>query len=446
MIRSIICKILFASIFILLVLSALFLPISAADINELDISIDERAGSVYLYNYESNRVLISHNAAKKLFPASTAKMMAGLLVCEKYHSELDRNIVITEQMLEGHTGASMNLQVGMEVTLRTLLYGTICGGNNDAAQALAVACSGSVLDFVDEMNLLALRLYMNDTHYKNPTGMDSDGAQTTLLDVARLARYVAKNELYVSISSLPSFEFFANGAKVATVYNRNALHSQFSATGYVNKYASGLIAGSTDNGGYVVVTRAHKNGMTYLCIVMGASADPTDIYSYSTANKLLGKAFDSYSLTKVASAGDVFADPEIDYTLVDGKKVKLPCVLSSDLKIVIKDGINLKNDIVYRPYVYQKDLNAPIRMGAVVGGVNIYCEDVLIGRADLVAENNVEPNFLLYSLKKMKDFVFGRVFAVGMLLSVISVSAYLHISSKNSRYKKVGTVRYNKFS
>jgi len=83
---------------------------------------------------------------------------------------------------------------------------------------------------------------------------------------------------------------------------------------------------------------------------------------------------------------------------------------------------------------------------AVVGGVNIYCEDVLIGRADLVAENNVEPNFLLYSLKKMKDFVFGRVFAVGMLLSVISVSAYLHISSKNSRYKKVGTVRYNKFS
>ena len=124
MIRSIVCKILFASIFILLVLSALFLPISAADINELDISIDERAGSVYLYNYESNRVLISHNAAKKLFPASTAKMMAGLLVCEKYHSELDRNIVITEQMLEGHTGASMNLQVGMEVTLRTLLYGT----------------------------------------------------------------------------------------------------------------------------------------------------------------------------------------------------------------------------------------------------------------------------------------------------------------------------------
>ena len=447
MIRSTVYKISSVIVFVLLVFTALLLPVSAADeINELNMNFDERAGSVYLYNYESNRVLISHDADKSIFPASTAKMMAGLLVCEKYHGELDRSIIITEQMLEGLTGTSMSLQVGMEVTLRTLLHGTICGGNNDAAQALAIACSGSVIDFVDEMNLLALRLYMNDTHYKNPTGMDSDGAKTTLTDVARLARFVAKNELYVSISSLPSFEFFADGVKIGTVYNRNALHSQFSAAGYVNKYASGLIAGSTENGGYVVVTRAQKNGMTYLCIVMGASADSTDIYSYSTANKLLSEAFDRYSLKKIASAGDVFANAEIEYTLVDGETVKLPCVLSSDLKIAVKDGIDIKTDITYRTYVYEKDLSVPIREGAVVGGVNIYCDGILIGRADLVAADDVEPNFILYSLKKVKDVIFGRVFIIFVILSVASVSVYLYFDTKNSRHKKVGTVRFNRFS
>lgn len=446
MIKTVLNKLYCAFAFTIL-LCLFVLPISANDdVNEMNVDIDDRAGAVYLYNYESDRVLVSHRTSEPMLPASTAKMMTGIVVCENYFDKLDESVIITEQMLDGHTGTSMNLQVGMEVTIRTLLHGTICGGNNDAALALAIACSGSIRAFVDEMNQFANRLYMNDTHYKNPTGLDANDARTTLADVARLARYVSKNKLYVSISSLPSFTFYANGTEVSTVYNRNALHSQFSAAGYVNKYATGLNAGSTDNGGYVLATLAQKNDMTYLCVVMGASADASNIYSYSTANQILSKAFDNYSLQKIASAGDIFAEPETTYTLVDGTAVKLPCAISSDLNVVLKDGTKIKDDITYKIYFNDNTLSAPIRAGDVVGGVNVYCKDVLVGRAILLAASDVEPNLILYSLKQMKDFISGRVFIIGFLLSIVSVFLYVYFDSKNLRYKKVKTVRYSKFS
>jgi hypothetical protein len=91
-------------------------------------------------------------------------------------------------------------------------------------------------------------------------------------------------------------------------------------------------------------------------------------------------------------------------------------------------------------------LSAPIRAGDVVGGVNVYCKNILVGRAILLAASDVEPNLILYSLKQMKDFISGRVFIIGFLLSIVSVFLYVYFDSKNLRYKKVKTVRYSKFS
>ena len=414
--------------------------------DELGIEIDSRAGAVYIYSYDAERVLLCAEPNKSIAPASSAKIMAGLVVCELYPHRLDERVVITEDMLRGHTGASMNLRVGMVVTMRDLLYGTVCGGNNDAATALAVACSGSVDAFVSEMNFFAKHLYMNSTHYENPTGLDVKGATTTLSDTALLVHKAAKNEIYMAASSAACFDFTPEGEATVTVNNRNALANRFSATGYTNKYAKGIISGNTDEGGYVLAAYAERSGVRYLCLIMGAEADSQHIYSYYTVNKALDFLFERYEYRKALSAGDVLQEREISLSVSNGQASLLPCAVDEDIYIFTDTSIDLKKDLRYVTYLHNEELTAPIEEGTVVGGVHIYCGDILVGKADLVAADDVEPNIILSFLDATKDFLLGRFFIISVVIFIPLLTIYLFIDAKRSRHKKVGTLNFKRFS
>ena len=414
------------------------------DINEAELSLSRSAGAVYLYSYECDRVLLLRDGDSKRAPASSAKIMAGIVACELYSDKLDEDVTVSSEMLDGISGASMGLRVGMKLKIRDLLRGTLCG-NNDAAQSLAIACAGSIEEFVKDMNFYADHLYMLNTHYTNPTGHDSSSAYTTLSDTAKLVHKAASSEAYLSCSALQYFEYTPEGEPSVTVYNRNALMSQFSAGGYTNKYAKGIIAGSTDLGGYVLATYAEKNGEAYLCLVMGAEADGNEIYSYSTANTLLDHVFNSYSYRKVANAGDELMRAEVALAVSEGKSSMLPCVLSEDLYIFVDYGTDL-GTLKLVPYLHDVNMSAPIAKGSVVGVVDVYSGEILVGSAEIVAAEYIEPNFVLYSMKLAKDFLLGRTFILGAVVFVILLTVYLVIDAKNTRHKRVGRVGWNKFS
>ncbi|MBR2849566.1 MAG: D-alanyl-D-alanine carboxypeptidase [Clostridia bacterium] len=418
--------------------------LEAAD--ELDLEIDERAGAVYLYSYDADRVLLCTEPDQKIAPASSAKIMTGLIVCELYSSRLDEKVEITEEMLKGHSGASMNLRVGMRVTLRDLLYGTVCGGNNDAATALAIACSGSVSAFVNEMNFFAKHLYMQNTHYENPTGHDAKGAYTTLSDTALLVHKAAKNDIYMSASSAAYFDFTPEGEKTVTVNNRNALANRFTAAGYSNKYAKGIISGNTDEGGYVLAASAEKAGAKYLCLIMGAEADDKEIYSYYTANKLFDHVFDEYGYEKAMSGGEELLQTPVALSVSDGKETTLPCVLKEDLYVFVDVDTDVKDELSYVTYLHSDELSAPITKGSILGGVDVYCGDILVGRGELVAGEEIKPNLILYALSAMRDFLLGRTFIIFVIVFIPLLIIYLLIDAKRSRHKKVGTLRFKRFS
>lgn len=436
----------FAALFILFLLPCFTVKANASDISEIEFDIPDEAGAVYLYSYDADRVLLCKNGYEQIPPASTAKVMTGLIFCEFYSDRLDDRITLTEEMLYGVKGNSMNLQVGMTVTYKDLLYGTVCGGNNDAAQALAIACMGSVKDSVREMNAFAKLLYMNNTHYDNPTGYDSNGAYTTLNDSAKLMHRAAKNSLYMEASSAVKFEFAPEGFSATVINSRNALANGFSSNGYINKYANGIIAGNTDLGGYVLAAQAEKNGMKYLCLIMGASADGKYIYSYYTANKLFDRVFGEYSYKKIADAGDVFEKTDVSLSVDNGERGYLSCVLAEDAYAFLPDETDLKKDITFVTYLHDASLQAPVKQGSVLGGVDVYANGVFVGSYKLVARSDVEANYILYFLKEMKDFFTSRLFILTVALSVPAITVYLVIDKRKTRYKRVGTIKFQKFS
>ncbi len=410
--------------------------------NELHIEAFDKAAAVYLYSYNGNRIVYIQGEDKKLLPASTAKIMTGILACQKFENDLDTQVEITEEMLIGIEGNCMDLRVGMQLSIRELIYGTVCGANNDAAQALAVAHSGSISAFVKEMNTYADRLFMKDTEYKNPTGLDAEGAYTTIKDVSILSKEAEKSSLYMQASSAASYKLLLSDGKEYTIYNRNALESQFSAQGYLNKNANGIIAGSTDNAGFMCISVAEKDGIKFLCIVMGAESDTTKIHSYSITNLLLKKAFDSFSIKKIVSAGTEFEQisPSLSNTTA-----LIPCVAQDDVIAFLPNIVDPQNDLSYEPYLFYKQLKAPIKQNDIIGGVNIYYDDIFIAHIPLVAGAAAEANGILTALDGMRSFFISPKFLIFTLIALPLLIIYLRLEYINDKKRHTAKVKYNNF-
>ena len=284
---------LFSLLCVTVLLFASIIEVSAAVEDEYDFS--DNAQAIYLYNCDFKQELYSVGEDKVLPVGPTAKIMTGLIACELFEKELDKSVTVSAEMLQGVSGNVMGLKSGMTVTVKDLIYGTVCGGNNDAAHVLAFISDGSIDAFTKRMNAYTDKLYMKSTTYSNPTGLDDTPSKTTLLDTAKLAIAASKNKLYMEISSSANYKT----SNEITVYNRNALISQFSAQGYLNKNARGMIAGSTESGGFSLVTKIEKNELNYICVVMGADADDDEIYSYSIFNDLVDAYVAKYSMQKL---------------------------------------------------------------------------------------------------------------------------------------------------
>ena len=85
--------------------------------------------------------------------------------------------------------------------MKDLLYGLLLPSGDDAAIAIADGVSGSESAFVDRMNQKAHDLFLNNTHFVNPHGLDvdrslHDGNETTALDLIRLTQSAMKLSLF----------------------------------------------------------------------------------------------------------------------------------------------------------------------------------------------------------------------------------------------------------
>ena len=436
---------LFSILILICLFSSLFaFSASAKNAYSVECKSAEYADAIYLYSYDAQSVLYSKNEDKIIAPASTVKIMTGLLLCEHLGDRLDERVEIISQMLAGHEGTSMGLEVGATYLIEDLLYGAICGGYNDAAQVLAVICSGSVDLFVKEMNKRASMLEMRTTIYKNPTGIDHNGAQTTISDVAIISKIAVKNELYMKISSAKSYSYKKADGTDGTIYNRNALISHFTATQYLNKYASGLNAGSTDNGGYVVSTLAKADGTSYLCIVMGAENEGGQIYSYKIANELIENAVSKFGSVKISSKNEKISTLPVDCALTTDDEIKISCITESDVYGFIPKNTDLKKQLEYRVYFHDTKLTAPISEGDVLGGMNIYLDGKLVGSTRIISATTVKENSFLIFMNDMKDFLLSRYFLVFIAIAIPALVVFLYFDFRNHRKNKVGYIKYKR--
>ena len=117
----------------------------------------------------TGNVLFAHEADTQLYPASTTKIMTLLLALER--GGLDQEITIPACAADVPKDSSLvPVYEGEQMPFLDLLYGLIIRSGNDAANAVAELCAGSVDAFVARMNARAYELGMTGTHFVNPHG------------------------------------------------------------------------------------------------------------------------------------------------------------------------------------------------------------------------------------------------------------------------------------
>lgn len=424
--------------YLCILLSALFIfltgvPASAEEKNELKIENTEYA---FIYNPVFDEVLYESKADKVIYPASTVKMMTGIVSIEYYTGRYDTQITVTREVLDLTGGTKISYKLGEVLTVEQLLYGLIVGNGNDAAYALALSVCPTVEEFVTLMNEKAKSLGASSTVYANPTGVDDTKAQTTVRDVAKIAAYASSMKEYVKYSSCERYDMEAtNMSGERTIANKNWLVSRSYVEKYYLSYATGLNAGSTVKGGECCVASATKDGVSVIAVVMYAASSSTETtnYAFEEAVKMLKWAYSSYGYQRVLSASDIVCEVPVELSASYDYVALLP---KEDVYAFLPSGVDVDADIERRYTLYEDSLTAPVAEGYETGLMTLYYDGEQIGEVALVTKNSLSRSTALTVWSRVKGVLSG-ISAVAVMLAlliffacVIFANAYLRSRNK----------------
>lgn len=366
-----------------------------------------------VYNIENDMFVFEKNANEHISPAGLAKIMTAIIALEHYKN-IERDITVTSNALSGLEGTGvLGLLNSEKISAKDLIYTMLVGGCNDSANVLAYDISGNIASFSEKMNKKAQEIGLSDTVFKNPTGLDVQGAYTTAKDAVKLVSYAMKNDIFKDAANTTKYTVEdTNKHSSRTVYTKNYFLSKQTQAIYYWKEADGISMSYTDSFGYMLISSLSEYSLSYICVCSGATRNANGrIYAYDDVKNLLTWAVKEYKTTKVLDESKIFG--EIKVTLSDTTD-HVSVVPGSSLYAFLPHDTDIENEIKYKYEIYEKELEAPIEKGRTVGKIDVYRNETKIASCDLVTKTNAaRSGFLAF-----KAALFGKTSLI-MLISVI---------------------------
>ena len=347
------------------------------------------AKSYVLMDATSGQVLVEHNGDERLPPASLTKLMTAYIATKEIQNEqiTEQDMVTVSEKAWRTGGSRMFIDVGKQVSVDDLLHGIIIQSGNDASVAIAEHIAGSEEAFSSMMNAAAVRLQLDNTHFRNATGLPAEGHYSTAYDMAKLARAIIFEdpehyEIYAQK------EFLWNGIKQP---NRNLLV-------WRDKTVDGLKTGHTDEAGYCLVASAVRDDMRLISVVFGASSEATRA---AETQKLLTYGFRFFETKTFYQKGVELAESKV----WKGEESKVKVGLAEDLTLTLPRGQVQK---IAATMVLDESVIAPVTAGESLGVVEVRLGDEVLHTADLVALQDVpEGGFFSRILDSIRMFFYN---------------------------------------
>lgn len=400
------------------------------------------AEAALLMDMKTGRVIYSKNSSERMYPASTTKMMTGILAIES--EKMDETATATYEALKSITleDSHMGILVGEELSMKDLLNGMLVYSANDAANVIAVQVGGSIEAFVDLMNAKAAELGMKDTHFLNPCGVHEKNHYTTADDLAILARYCMENETFREIVGKASYhidptnKYKQNRDLPAT----NLFLSTARSASHLYKPCTGIKTGTTEAAGHCLVSSASYNDMELLSVVLKCDDENVKekAYSYTISRTLFDFGFNNYESGVLAAPGTVVADSKV-YEAKKDKRVSL--TVNSEIRALIPIGDDISKEVETSVTLSSNRIEAPITKGDELGTIVYTYQGKEIATAPLVAANDVELNLFLHIFHSIINFLTNPLVFIPAILIIIALLIARSKKRKAERRRKLHQIR-----
>ena len=354
-------------------------------------SLLENAKSGILVEASTGEILYEKNKDEIVSIASLTKMVAQIIILENIESGNLKwdEMVTTSSNAAGMGGTQIWLTAGEKMSVEDLFKGLTMASANDATVALAERIAGTEAAFVKLMNDKVKELDLKNTTFKNCTGLDEEGHQSTAYDLSVIARELLSHEEILRFSSVYEDYIRKDTPNKFWVVNTNKLVRFYSG-------ADGLKTGFTDDAGYTMAVTAKRDDMRLIAIVLGESVSKV---RNEETTELLDYGFNTYKIDLVKPKGSVVDKVKID----KGSQEEIEIITKNDISI-----LNKKTDasLNYDTKITVNNINLPIEKGDVVGKIEVLYNDKVIKTDDLIAGSSVKKiNYFKYLYNNLKDII-----------------------------------------
>lgn len=217
----------------------------------------------------SGDALYEKNADTRFYPASTTKIMTGLLIIEA--GDLEGEVEITEE--DAKVGeSSLSIHAGERFSRRQMMYGLLLKSANDVAHALGRDNAGTAEAFAEKMTQRARELGCTGTNFTNPHGLHNPNHYTTPRDLAIITRAAMNQPFFRQVVGTRQAPWEAPRGLISLT-NHNRLLGKFPG-------CIGVKTGYTIPAQQVLASAAQKNGREAIAVVM--HTDKPGIWDDST--------------------------------------------------------------------------------------------------------------------------------------------------------------------
>lgn len=324
------------------------------------------ADAAVLMEAETGTILWSRNPDQRRAPASTTKIITGILGLEL--GNLDQQVKVSARAAAVGQ-ASVHLEAGEIFTLLDLIKGALIRSGNDATVAIAEDVGGTVEYFVALMNQKVRLLGAANSNFVNTHGLPAEQHFSTARDLAMVARYALHNPEFAEIVATKETSIGGSaGTWVRQIRNTNRL-----LFGYPG--ADGVKTGTTFKAGQCLVASATR-GSTHLIAVVLHSDN-----RWGDAARLLDWGFDNFT-TYVYPAGYLAGDVAV----TGGEETSVPVITRRQLVAVVarelQAGLELRLDPISPA--------APISQGQELGVLQLGIGSDTLDQVPVIAVRDVK--------------------------------------------------------
>jgi D-alanyl-D-alanine carboxypeptidase len=374
--------------------------------------IEGKAGIVM--DIDTGEIIYANNIDSKQYPASTTKLLTGLLFAES--KKKTDAIKYTESAFSqpeyslGKTLARGKMKVGDTMSGQDVMDALLIYSANDSAYMVADAVSGDANKFADLMNERINKLGLKNTHFIIPNGLDNPDHYTTPYDLSVIGREAFKNEWVRETLAKKGSTITTSTGVIMMIENRNKLLN-------IDGWKAGGKTGLTDLAGRAFVAFYEKDGRRLAGVVMKSTYGSDDTAVFDDMKKIVDWSLNQKPVT-LHKNGDTLKTETISYKpfkfFGPEKTIKVPLFIQEDInyydndvnKKEIKEEYNIEKLNVWKLSSDEPAGTLSVKQREAVKNVNLY---TTISTNDIV-----KANIVLYLLSAV-----GVVVAAFVLMIIV---------------------------